>query len=263
MSLIEPSEPVTLPGPLRLRPSFPFVGRPREMAALRSLIPRAENEGRRIALIGGEPGSGKSRLVRELAHEAAREGVLVLYGACDAVVRTPYRPIVEALDQLVRFSDPETLRADLGSQGGELLRVLPDLATVVGPLPDPVVADQDTERHRLSAAVSDLLVATSRRRPTLLVIEDGHWADTPTLLLLRHLARAAAEARMLLVATFRDTEADVPAELWRPWSTCAAPRASCGCGWAASRRARWRSSCRAPPGRFPSRCPSWPGRSPG
>ena len=75
------------------------------------------------------------------------------------------------------------------------------------------MADQDTERHRLSGAVSDLLVATSRRRPTLLVIEDGHWADAPTLLLLRHLARAAAEARMLLVATFRDTEADVPAEL--------------------------------------------------
>ena len=56
-------------------------------------------------------------------------------------------------------------------------------------------------------------MATGRRRPLLLVFEDGHWADTPTLLLLRHLAAGATEARMLLVATFRDTEADVPAEL--------------------------------------------------
>jgi DNA-binding CsgD family transcriptional regulator/tetratricopeptide (TPR) repeat protein len=76
-----------------------------------------------------------------------------------------------------------------------------------------VQADQDTERHRLHMAVTELLVATGRRAPTLLVLEDGHWADRPTLLLLRHLGRAAADARLLIVATFRDTEADVPQEL--------------------------------------------------
>ena len=78
-----------LPGPLRLQPSFPFVDRPREMATLRSLLPRAKSEGRRIALVGGEPGSGKSRLVREIAHQAAKDGALVLYGACDGVVASP------------------------------------------------------------------------------------------------------------------------------------------------------------------------------
>jgi DNA-binding CsgD family transcriptional regulator/tetratricopeptide (TPR) repeat protein len=202
-----------LPGPLRLRPSFAFVGRPREMATLRSVLPRAEHESRRIALVGGEPGSGKSRLVREFAHEAAADGALVLYGACDATVRTPYRPVVEALDQLIRIGDPEELRRELGPGAGELTRLLPDLPAIVGDLPEPVTADQDTERHRLHAAVTDLLVAVSRRRPLLLVLEDGHWADTPTLLMLRHFARSASEARMLLLATFRDTEADVPAEL--------------------------------------------------
>src|SRR3954449_8185492 len=165
-----------LPGPLRLQPSFPFVDRPREMATLRSLLPRAQSEGRRIALVGGEPGSGKSRLVREIAHQAAQDGALVLYGACDAVVRTPYRPFVEALDQLVRASDPHELRDDLGPAGGELTRLLPDLRSHVGDLPEPVVADQDTERHRLNAAVSDLLVAAGRRRPPLLGVEGGHRA---------------------------------------------------------------------------------------
>jgi DNA-binding CsgD family transcriptional regulator len=189
------------------------VGRGRELATLAALVPRAEGEGRRIALVGGEAGSGKSRLVRELAHAVSAEGVRVLYGACDAVVRTPYRPFVEALDQLVRGSDRETLHADLGAAGGELARLLPDLPVLVGDLAAPIVADRDTERLRLHTAVMELLANTARRQPLLLVLEDGHWADTPTLLLLRHLARAGADARMLVLATFRDTEADVPAEL--------------------------------------------------
>src|SRR6516225_8220123 len=150
---------MALPGPLRLRPSFAFVGRPREMATLRSVLPRAEHESRRIALVGGEPGSGKSRLVREFAHEAAADGALVLYGACDATVRTPYRPVVEALDQLIRIGDPDELRRELGPGAGELTRLLPELPAIVGDLPRPVAADQDTERHRLHAAVTDLLVA--------------------------------------------------------------------------------------------------------
>jgi len=202
-----------LPGPLRLTPSFPFAGRARELSTLRALLPRAEGEERRIALIGGEAGSGKSRLVRELAHEAAAADALVLYGACDAVVRTPYRPFAEALEQLVRAGAASELRADLGTTGGELARLVPDLPLRVGELPQPVAADPDTERHRLHTAVADLLTAVSRRRPLLVIVEDGHWADQPTLLLLRHLGRAATDARMLLLATFRDTETDVPDEL--------------------------------------------------
>ena len=209
----ETTSTFTLPGPLRLAPSFPFVGRPRELATLRSLMPWAASEGRRIALVAGEAGSGKSRLVREFAQEAAAGGALVLFGACDAVVPTPYGPFAEALDRLARTVDPARLRGDLGPGGGELQRLLPDLAARVGDLPDPVAADQDTERHRLHTAVVELLIAAGRHTPVLLVLEDGHWADHPTLLLLRHLGRAAADARLLVVATFRDTEADLPQEL--------------------------------------------------
>jgi len=177
------------------------------------LIPRAEGEGLRFALVGGEAGSGKSRLVREFAHEAGADGALVLYGACDAVVRRPYRPFVEALDQLVRSTDAATLRANLGAGGGELSRLLPDLVQRVGALPAPLAADPDTERHRLHSAVADLLAGVGQRAPLVVVIEDGHWADTPTLLLLRHLARGASEARALVVTTFRDTDAEVPEAL--------------------------------------------------
>src|SRR5205809_8027501 len=106
-----------LPGPLRLGSNSPFVGRAGELAALRSLVPHAPGVGRRIVLLGGEAGSGKSRIVREFAQEVAADGLLVLYGACDAVVHTPFRPFVEALQQLVRLTDAETLRADIGSAG--------------------------------------------------------------------------------------------------------------------------------------------------
>ncbi len=202
-----------LPGPLRLTPSFPFAGRSRELAMLRTLIPRVEGEGLRFVLVGGEAGSGKSRLVREFTLEAAASDALVLYGACDSEVRRPYRPFVEALDQLVRSIDAEALHAALGQEGGELLRLLPDLAQRVGELSPPVAADPDTERHRLHVAVGDLLASVGRQAPLVLIIEDGHWADTPSLLLLRHLARGASEARALVVATFRDTEAEVPEAL--------------------------------------------------
>ncbi len=199
-----------LPGSLGLSSTFPFVGRLDELETMRTLIPRAHGEGRRVVLVGGAPGSGKSRLAREFAVEASAEGVLVLYGACDAVVQTPYGPFVEALDRLARVTEPDELRRALGPGGGELGRLLPDLTARVGALPAPVRADPDTERHRLHTAVTDLLTGISRDRPILLVIEDGHWADAPTLMLLRHLARSAASARLLVLATFRDAEADVP-----------------------------------------------------
>ena len=198
-----------LPGPLRLTSTLPFVGRSAELERLRTLMPSAEGEGSRVVLLGGESGSGKSRLVREFAAEATADGALVLYGSCDAEVRNPYGPFVEALDQLVRATEADELRAALGGGGGELTRLLPDLHSRVGVLAPAVEADPDTERHRLHTAVAELLAGIGRRKPTLLVLEDVHWADAPTLLLLRHLTRAGS-ARILLLATFRDTAAEVP-----------------------------------------------------
>src|SRR5829696_5096235 len=204
---------LALPGPLRLTPSFPFVGRSRELGALRRLMPDAESEGSRAVLLSGEAGSGKSRLVRELAHNAATDGVLVLYGACDAVVRTPYGPFVTALEQLARARDPDLLRAELATGGGEITRLLPDLPQLVGDLPDPASGDPDTQRQRLHAAVAELLANVTGRVPVVLIIEDVHWADDATLLLLRGLARSVGNARILLLATIRDAAGDLPDEV--------------------------------------------------
>ena len=203
---------VPLPGPLRLLSSLPFVGRWDQLGALASALEAAAAGSRRVVLVGGEAGSGKSRLVREFARIAYAEGSVVLHGACDPVVRTPYGPFLEALDHLVRFAPPDRLREVIGPAAGELTRLIPDLPSRIGALPAPMEADQDTERYRLYSAVSDLLTGVSTVRPVVLILEDGHWADTPSLLLLRHVARSV-DARLLVVATFRDTEAEVPADL--------------------------------------------------
>ncbi|MBV9607854.1 MAG: AAA family ATPase [Solirubrobacterales bacterium] len=199
-----------LPVSLRISTPFPFVGRLAELGILRTLLPRAEGEGHRVVLLGGESGAGKSRLAREFAAEAASAGALVLFGECDAVVRAPYGPFVPALDELVRGIDPDGLRSILGNGAGELTRLLPHLSEHLGELRQAVKADPDTERHRLHLAVTDLLAGASEQRPVLLVLEDVHWADAPTLLLLRHLARTAWTGRVLVFASFRDTEADLP-----------------------------------------------------
>ena len=105
------------------------------------------------------------------------------------------------------------LRADLGPGGGELQRLLPGPR---GPRRRAARARRRRPGHRAPPAPHGRRRAPDRdgpAPPVLLVLEDGHWADHPTLLLLRHLGRAAADARLLVVATFRDTEADLPQEL--------------------------------------------------
>ena len=201
---------IVLPAALRGGAPYPFVGRARELAALRSLLLLAEEgQGGQFALVSGEAGSGKSRLVREVAHDAAERGTLVLFGASDMVVNTPYQPFVEALEFLTRVADPTALKVCLGANGGELTRLLPNLELRVGPLPPPARGDPDTERHRLHTAVGDVLTRASRVRPLLLVVDDIHWADASSLSLLRHLARSIPEGRILLIATSRDRSEDV------------------------------------------------------
>jgi DNA-binding SARP family transcriptional activator len=197
------SGPPPLPGPLVPEPPFPFVGREHELAALRAALDRAEGGEGGLALIAAEAGGGKTRLVRELARDAAGRGTLVLYGASDAAVTTPYQPVREWVEFLLRVGDDEVLRGCLGAtRGSELARVAPELASLTG-FP---VEGAAPDRHSLHGAVTEFLARLGRVQPLLLVLDDLHWADGETLQLLRRLARSAPEARWLVVAAYRPEE---------------------------------------------------------
>ena len=143
-----------LPASLRVSSPFPFVGRGSELARLRALMPTEDGDGRRVVLVGGAPGSGKSRLAREFARETAADGALVLYGASDAVVNTPYGPFAQVLEHLARVIDPSELARRLAVPAGSSRGC--GLTYRAGSVssPRPSKADPDTERHRLHTALS-------------------------------------------------------------------------------------------------------------
>ena len=88
----------------------------------------------------------------------------------------------------------------------ELAQLVAPLARRVAVIHEPVESNPEGRRYRLFEAVAALVSAIAGRQPLLMVLEDLHWANRPTLLLLRHLLRSSHEARLCLVATYRETE---------------------------------------------------------
>jgi DNA-binding SARP family transcriptional activator len=201
------SFPAALPGPLVPASPFPFVGRSRELDELRALLERAEGGEGSFVLLAAEAGGGKTRLVRELAQEAAARSALVLYGVADAVVTTPHQPLREWLESLLRACDEKTLAGSLGAGSEVLARLVPELQRLTGP-PPPTGTPAD-DRYLLQLAAIELLRRLGRSRPLLLVAEDVHWADGETLHLLRRLARSAPEERLLVVASHRAEDGEI------------------------------------------------------
>ena len=188
--------------PLLTGPGRIFVGREGELDRLRQLWKEAAAGERRVALLGGEPGIGKTRLAAEVAGELHRQGALVLAGRCDEDLGVPYQPFVEALRHYVTNAG----RPRLGRHGGELSRIVPELPDLVAGLAEPLRSDPETERYRLFDAVASWLADVSAETPLLLIMDDIHWAARPTLLLLRHVLRSTEPARLLCLATYRDTD---------------------------------------------------------
>ena len=199
---------VALPPQVEQGDVFGFVGRGEQKDALWGAWKTVTSSGRLAVFIGGEPGIGKTRLVKELCREAHDQGGVVLWGACDEELALPYQPFVEAFHWLADALPPDVLRELAGSLGGELLPLIPDLAKRIPGLEQRLSDDAEAERYRLFEATAELLRDLSAREPVLLVLDDLHWARKPTLLLLRHLLKSSASMNVLIVATYRDTDLD-------------------------------------------------------
>jgi tetratricopeptide (TPR) repeat protein len=195
-----------LPPALSTNETLPLIGRVDERDALATAWKRALESTQQVALISGEPGVGKTRLAAELARRVHGDGAVVLFGRCDEELSVPYQPFAEAIGTYATACSDDVVLAQLGGSGGDLARLVPSLASRFANLPEPMHADAETERYRLFEAVTALLSAIATDAPVLLVIDDLHWAARPTLLLLRHVVRQRTVGKLMIVATYRDTD---------------------------------------------------------
>ena len=206
--------PLDVTAPVRL------VGREREMTFLEDCWQRAQAGSSSLALVSGEVGVGKTRLVEEFAQRLRWQGSRVLWGRCYEFERAlPYQPIAEAL----RTAVPILSQAELAAMPEWVLREVARLApevlerqvnheahssrrrkTVGEPLPElPATAGLDPQQARLFEGVTRVLAELACQGALLVVLEDLHWASESTLQMLHHLARHLLSDAVLLVGTYR------------------------------------------------------------
>ena len=179
-----------------------FVGRRHEIDAIDRLWEQALAGDPRLVLITGPAGIGKSALAEHVARRGAAAGARVVIGSCDPDPASDYEPLPQLIRAMVDVAPPELLARPLF---GELVRIAPDLAERLPAVTQP--ADASAGRHRLFVAVDELLAGLTAVAPVLVVAEDLHWSGPDALALLRHLVRYAS-GRLMVVATYRDDEAE-------------------------------------------------------
>ena len=206
--------PVPLPRELGRAERRPFVGRAAPLRRLRELWSESWRGHGGLVALAGEPGIGKTRLAARFAAEVHAEDGLVLYGRADEGGVSPYQPFVEALRHYAAcrpgLADEPCLEPAMQLLAGLVPELGRPPAAAVGR-----VGDRPHDRQRLFEAVLQLFVYAAGERRLLVIVEDLHWADAPTIRLMRELARRTAGSPVLVLATYRDVEADASGPLAR------------------------------------------------
>lgn len=176
------------------------------MEELQRAVAAAQRGSGALVLLSGEPGIGKTRLAEETA--AAGSGMRVVWGRCHEIEgRPPFWPWVQVLQGCVRTGDARSFAASLPPDIHPLARFAPELrphldeGTAV-----PLPLDSDSARFRLFQAMTSLLRGIATERPLLLILDDLHWADVPSLLLLEFLAHELPDVPIAVIGTFREVE---------------------------------------------------------
>jgi class 3 adenylate cyclase/tetratricopeptide (TPR) repeat protein len=182
-----------------------LVGREGELARADTLLDRARSGASGTLLILGEPGVGKTRLVAAVAAAAQTKGFTVLFGRCDEGIAAPYRPVIEAFGPWLEQCPDALLTRLLGPGDSELAQLWPDLAGRAGLEHAALEVDPESRRWRLLEAVAGLVGAVTTERPLLFVLDDLHWAEPSTRLVLEHVVRRQLPG-CVVVATARRAE---------------------------------------------------------
>lgn len=181
-------------------PAWPFVGRERELKALRDFL--ASADGGRLCFVSGEAGAGKSSLLARIEAERPAEGRW-LSGHCQATLGLPaFWPFRQLAARMLEDPLLRSRAQLLAASAPGVLQAWPELAGAGGALRAPEVASAEA-RFALCEGFAALLRALSRECPLWLAIEDVHWADDGSVALLEAIARAAAGHPLYVFATYR------------------------------------------------------------
>ena len=187
-----------------------FVGRESELRELRNLAERLRSGKGSLALVGGEPGVGKTRLSEEILAFARNEGFLALEGHCyEMEGAQPYLPWIESLELAARLVPNGRLRDALGEAAPEVAKLVPELRRQYDDIGEPIDLPPEQQQRYLFNSIVEFLERLSREAPIVWLLDDLHWADESTLLLLQHLLQKLNDLPILLVGTYRDVELDV------------------------------------------------------
>ncbi|MCP4535935.1 MAG: tetratricopeptide repeat protein [Chloroflexi bacterium] len=184
-----------------------FVNREGEIEMLQALWEQAQSDTGKLILISGESGVGKSRLVIELEVKAELEGARVVWGQCVKRGGSAYQPWREALRVLVRYVEGASTKT-MQQVGPVLTALLPELweREYMAGLTPPADLEPQAARLRLNNAIASVMRAAACLRPTVIVIENVHWAEEATLEMLGFLARVSVPKGLLVCATYRSDE---------------------------------------------------------
>jgi DNA-binding CsgD family transcriptional regulator len=190
-----------------VRVTTPFVGREAELAALTADLDAAVGGRGGVVLLGGEPGIGKTRLAEELAAQATAHGALVLWGRCWEGEGAPaFWPWVQVVRAYIQTVDSMALRTEMGAGAADIAQIVPAIRERLPDLPTPPLVEPEAARFRLFDSLASFFRAAAARRPLLLVLDDLHWADAPSLALLRFVGRELEGAGLLVVGLYRHVE---------------------------------------------------------
>ncbi len=185
-----------------------FVGRQAEMGQLKAALEDVLGGSGRLVTLMGEPGIGKTRTSEELATYAGLRGAQVLWGRCyETGGQPPYWPWVQAIRSYVREIDPDELRRQMGSSASVVAEIVTDIKDRLPETrPPSQLDDPDSARFRLFDSIASFLKSASQTQPLVIVLDDLHWSDRPSLTFLEFMAREIGQSRVLLICTYRDVE---------------------------------------------------------
>ena len=183
------------------------MGRQLEMAELKASLEDALSGRGRLVMLVGEPGIGKTRTSLELSILAQGIGFNILWGRCyEDEGAPPYWPWLQAIRSYVRECDARRLESELGYGAADIADVVPEIkskVTGIKPLPP---LEPEAARFRLFDSITTFLKNAAQVQPIMLVLDDLHWADRSTILLLEFLVRELGESRFLVVGCYREVE---------------------------------------------------------